>query len=327
MRGLRLHGAGDVRAETLPDPVLPPGGVLVDVEAAGVCAADRALLSGHHPWGELAYPFTPGHELLGRVRATDRADFPVGTRVTAEVMLPDGTCPACRRGRTNLCRGGAHLGSAQVPGAFAEQVALPATALVHAVPDSLPVEAAVLAEPAACALHAVRRGGVGPGDRVAVVGVGPVGALVVLAARREGASHVGVVCREGPAGDARRAQARRLLHAGPPEPEPDVVLECSGDPAAVDAALALAAPGGRVVLYGVYTEPSEVRADRVAELGELDVRGGHLAPGAFPDAVAALQEVPAGLVTALRPLADAATALGPAPRAAHEPRLKEVLVP
>ena len=326
MIALRLHGVGDLRREEVADPPLPPGGVRVAVEAAGVCAADRAMLSGHHPWGALPYPFTPGHELLGRVTASDRGDVAVGTRVTAEVMLPDGTCAACRRGRTNLCRGGAHLGSAAVPGAFAEQVALPASALLHAVGEDLPRSVAVLAEPAACALHAVRRGGVGPGDRVAVVGVGPVGALAVLAARREGAEHVGVVCRDGPAGDARREQARRLLDVGPPTAGPDVVLECSGDPAAVDAALALAAPGGRVVLYGVYTDPSVIRADRVAELGELDVRGGHLAPGAFPDAVAALRDVPPGLVTAVRPLADAATALSVA-RPAGEPRLKEVLVP
>ena len=304
----------------------------MDVEAAGVCAADRALLSGHHPWGSLTYPFTPGHELLGRVVASDRPDVAEGTRVTCEVMLPDGTCDRCRAGRTNLCRAGVHLGGVAVPGAFAEQVALPATAVVHAVPDALPREQAVLAEPAACALHAVRRGGVKPGDTVAVVGLGAVGALAVLAARREGAAHVGVVARPGPAGDARRALARELLDAGPPVEQPDVVLECSGDPAAVATALETVAPGGRVVLYGVYTEESRIRADLVAELGELDVRGGHLAPGAFPDAVAALGDVPPGLVTAVRPLADAALALGPWPPAREDgmpspPRLKEVLCP
>jgi L-iditol 2-dehydrogenase len=96
-----------------------------------------------------------------------------------------------------------HLGS-DVPGAFAERLALPANARVHAVPDALPTTAAVLAEPMACALHAVRRAGVRPGDRVAVAGLGGLGALAVHAARAEGAAHVTAVVRSDD--KARRAR-------------------------------------------------------------------------------------------------------------------------
>lgn len=130
MRAALLHGPGALSVEAVPDPVLPAGGLVVDVEAAGVCAADRMLWTGHHPWGVLAHPFTPGHELLGRVVASDRPDVPPGTRVTAEVMLPCGACAACGRAEEHLCPRGTHLGSG-VPGAFAEQVALPAAARVQ----------------------------------------------------------------------------------------------------------------------------------------------------------------------------------------------------
>lgn len=111
----------------------------------------------------------PGHELLGRVIGGER--FPAGTRVTAEVKLPCGSCEWCGRDERHLCPHGRHLGSG-IAGAFAERVALPHEAVVHAVPDALTTRQAVLAEPMACALHAVRRAGVRPGDRVAVAGLG-----------------------------------------------------------------------------------------------------------------------------------------------------------
>ena len=88
MRAVVAYGPGDFRVTEVDDPAGP---LVVDVEAAGVCAADRMLWSGRHPGGELSWPMTPGHELLGRVVLGDER-FPGGTRVTAEVKLPCGSC-------------------------------------------------------------------------------------------------------------------------------------------------------------------------------------------------------------------------------------------
>ncbi|PZS26924.1 MAG: hypothetical protein DLM59_17315, partial [Pseudonocardiales bacterium] len=104
----------------------------------------------------------------------------------------------------------------------------------------------------------------------------------------------------------------------------DVVVECSGDPAAARLALDLAVPGGTVVLYGVYRTPASIDLNQVAEFKELTVAGGHLAPGCFPDAISMLSWVDSGLiVTAVRLLDDFRGAL----EDSRHPRLKEVLLP
>lgn len=321
MRALVAHRPGDFRLADIPEPTVPAGGRLVAVEAAGVCAADRMLWRGDGPWPGLRWPCTPGHELVGR-------DVATGERLTAEVMVPCGRCIRCRADRSNLCPNGTHLGSG-VPGAFAERLALPAGARVHPVPDRLPTRAAVLAEPMACALHAVRRAGVRSGDTVAVLGVGAVGALALHAARAEGAGRVIAVTRS----TERSALAVELgadeavtADAAAPD-SADAVVECSGDPGAAALALTLAAPGGRICLYGVYRSPAHLDLNQIAEFKELTVTGGHLAPGCFPDAVRLLDTVAADrLVTAVRSLDGFRAALQP-PEPAGTPRVKEVLVP
>ena len=311
MRAVVAHGPGDFRLEQVDEPA---GGLLVDVEAAGVCAADRMLWTGRHPWGALAWPFTPGHELLGR--------DPTGRRVTAEVKVPCGTCPVCARGQEHLCPHGRHLGSG-FPGAFAERVALPTGARVHEVPDALTTEQAVLAEPMACALHAVRRAGVRPGDRVAVAGLGGLGALAVHAARAEGAAHVTAVVRS----DEKARLARELGYdAATQEPAGaayDTVLDVSGSVDAVAALLRAVRPGGRVGVYGVYSAPLPLDLNALAEFGELTVSGGHLAPGCFPEAIALLHLVDgARVVTGTHALERLTEALE-----AQQPRLKEIVRP
>jgi len=104
----------------------------------------------------------------------------------------------------------------------------------------------------------------------------------------------------------------------------DVVVECSGDPAAIRLALDLAVPGGTVVLYGIYRSPATVDLNQITEFKELTVIGAHLAPGCFPAAIAMLSGVDSDLlVTGVRLLDDFRSALEPA----THPRLKEVLIP
>ena len=317
MRAVVAHGPGDFRLSEVEEPACPAGGLLVQVEATGLCAADRMLWTGRHPWGELSWPFIPGHELLGRVI---EGGLPAGTRVTAEVKLPCGECPACVRGQDQLCPHGRHLGSG-IPGGFAERVALPAQARVHVVPAGLPTEQAVLAEPMACALHAVRRAGVREGDRVAVAGLGGLGALAVQAARAEGAAHVTAVVRS----DEKLALARDVGYddatTDPADAAYDVVVDVSGAVEAVEVLLRAVRPGGRVGVYGVYDRPLSLDLNALAEFGELQVSGGHLAPGCFPDAIALLDGVH-GVVTGTHTLAGLTAAFDPKPH-----RLKEIVVP
>ena len=320
MRAVVARGPGRFAVEQVEPP---DAGLVVEVEAAGVCAADRMLFTGRHPWGALDWPFTPGHELLGRVLATD-GRFPVGTRVTAEVKLPCGTCTACRRDEQHLCPRGAHLGGAQVPGAFAESLALPGNARVHAVPEALTTRQAVLAEPMACALHAVRRAGVRDGDRVAIAGLGGLGALAVHAARALGAAHITAVVRS----DEKRLLAGRLgydaVTTAPEDGGYDTALDVSGSVDAVEVLLRAVRAGGRVGVYGVYDRSLPLDLNRLAEFGELSVSGGHLAPGCFPEAVQLLDRVDGDVVvTGQHPLDRLVDALG----APDRPRLKEIVLP
>ena len=319
MRAVVAHGPGDFRLSQVQDPT---GGLVVEVEAGGVCAADRLLFTGRHPWGVLDWPFVPGHELLGRVVSSD-GRVPVGARITAEVMLPCGRCAACLRGQTHLCTDGRHLGSG-IPGAFAERLSLPADAVVHVVPDELTTRQAVLAEPMACALHAVRRAGVRPGDRVAVAGLGGLGALVVHAARAEGAEAVTAVVRTT---EKARLAARLGYDQATTDPTAgayDVVLDVSGSIDAVAVLLRAVRRGGRVGVYGVYDRPLLLDLNALAEFGELTVAGGHLAPGCFPAAIALLAGVDGDVVvTGSHPLDRLTDALV----APDRPRLKEIVLP
>lgn len=297
MKAFVAQGPGDFRFAELPTPH-PQEGALIRVEAAGVCGADRMIWHGDSPW-QLEFPFTPGHELLGRIEAIDsdtaaRWSLTVGDRVTAEVMVPCDECALCRRGRCNLCRRGRHLGSG-LPGAFAEYLVLPPPARVWRVPEQLSTVAGVLAEPVACAVHAVRRAEIGPGDAVAVAGLGAIGAAAVSVAAARGARVLAVVTSPEKAETALRLGAdRTVLRAGAAAGlleatdgcGVDAFLECSGSREAVQLGLDATMPGGRVLLYGVYREPATVDWNTVAEFKELDVRGGHLAPdGAFGEAL------------------------------------------
>ena len=315
MRAVVAYGPGDFRVGELDGATGP---LVVQVEAAGVCAADRMLWTGRHPWGELDWPFTPGHELLGRVVAGERA----GQRVTAEVKIPCALCAACARGQEHLCLNGVHLGS-DTPGAFAEQVALPAGVRLHGVPEELTTEQAVLAEPMACALHAVRRAGVQAGDRVAVAGLGGLGALAVHAARAEGASHVTAVVRSAVKARLAAALGYDAATQQPDDASYDVVLDVSGSVDAVAVLLRAVRPGGRAGVYGVYDRHLDLDLNAIAEFGEITVSGGHLAPGCFPEAIALLHGVDGDLVvTGSHPLDRIASALE-----APAPRLKEIVTP
>jgi len=337
------HGPGDFRFEEGHEPARDAGAV-IDVEAAGVCAADRMIWRGDGPWA-LEFPFTPGHEILGRVSwiddpSAERWGVGPGDRVTAEVMVPCRRCRACRAGRENLCRSGTHLGSG-LPGAFAERMALPPGAVVHQLPLALDAAAAALVEPAACATHAVRRATVEPGDAVAVAGIGAIGAcalgalggrarhvvaVVTSAARAELARHLGadaaVDLSAVPPGTAAATVAEASGGDGP-----DVFIDCSGSTDAVSLGLEVVAPGGRVVLDGVYRRRADVDLNTVAEHKELDVRGAHLAPGAFPEAIELLRTgaIDAhAIVTHRHPLDGVVAAVEAMPGGG---RLKAILVP
>ncbi|MFF2852003.1 alcohol dehydrogenase catalytic domain-containing protein [Streptomyces sp. NPDC058001] len=272
MKALRWYAARDLRWEEVPEPAGPrPHEAVVEVSWCGVCGTDlheflegpHMIREGPHPLTGAAPPLALGHELSGTVVALG-AEVPgiaVGDRVAADPCWRCGVCYWCVRGEYHLCPRGGSVGLAS-PGAFAERVTVPLAGLVR-LPDHVGDEMAALAEPLAVGLHAVSRAEVRPGDNVLVVGGGPIGVAVVLAARLAGAAGLYVseplaerraMLRDfgvTEAFDPGESDVRREVFVRTGRVGPDVVIDATGVPRLAAQAVATVRRGGRVVLAGV----------------------------------------------------------------------------
>lgn len=264
----------------------PPGrGEVIAVRSASICGSD---------FGYLAFgsTFVLGHELAGI-----RAD---GTPVAVEGLFGCGTCELCRQGRHNLCPTAiAGALGATADGGMAEHFRAPSEHLVP-LPAGLAVADGSLVEPASVAWHGVRLGDTGPDTRVAVVGGGAVGQMAAAAARAQGAAEVAVDARH----DHQRETAERLGASPSPAGLYEVVVEAAGTESSLARCAELVAPGGTIVVLGVFPGPLPLdfgsvflkEARIVPSLGYCSHAGGR----DMVDAARMLAEnpeIPAALVT------------------------------
>ncbi|MFE0751423.1 alcohol dehydrogenase catalytic domain-containing protein [Gordonia sp. NPDC058843] len=247
-------GAGGFAVEHLPDPVPGPGELVLRVAANGICGSDLSTA-----------PFLPagtimGHEFAGEVVGVgaDDADvthsFRIGDPVAAMPVIGCHRCRACLTGDVARCPSARTLGLGVLPGGLAEFVVVGAAESV--LLDGIdPVDGA-LVEPLAVGLHAVTRAAVRPGDRVLVLGAGPVG-LAALHWLSRGVA-IDPVCSDPSPG--RRAAALDLGATSVCTPDDlhghvgggfDVVVECVGKPGMIAAAIDAVATHGTVVIAGV----------------------------------------------------------------------------
>ena len=246
----------------LPMPVVPEGWALVKVAYNGICGTDLAILHGKHP--RASAPLIMGHEISGWVEQAGATGLAAGTLVVVEPLISCGQCRSCKNGLTHVCR---RLGlyGIDAPGGMAQYVALPPEVL-HAVPDGVDPRTATLAEPLAVAVHAVGRSAMMAGDTVAVYGAGPIGILVALVARQQGAAAV-VITEPSPwrrevaarlgftvvaAGSTMAATLAPLTdHEGA-----DTTFDCSAHPSVAAELAATTRVRGRIVVVGVYKAPT-----------------------------------------------------------------------
>lgn len=261
VRVARLAAPGRIGLHDEPEPVAGPGETLVRVGAVGLCGSDL------HWWTEgsigdavLAAPLVLGHEVAGTVADGPRA----GQAVALDPAVPCGRCEVCSSGHRNLCPQVVFAGHGTTDGGLRELVAWP-DAQVHALPDGMSAATASVLEPLGVAVHALDLAHVRLGSSVAVVGCGPIGLLLVQAARAAGATTVVAVEPLAHRRAAAQAYGADLVldpAALAPEgmfltgdglgaPGVDVVLEVVGNAAAVELAVRAARPGGRVVLVGI----------------------------------------------------------------------------
>jgi len=193
------HGLRDVRVEEVPEPQIEPGMVKIRVAWCGICGTDlHEYLAGPifvpteqhpHPLTNQGAPVILGHEFSGEVIEIGEGVTNVvsGDRVTVEPILSCGTCIPCKKGLYNVCDSIGFHGLSGGGGAFSK-VTMVNAGMVHKIPDDMSFEQAAIVEPTAVALHAVRQSQLNAGDTCVVFGTGPIGLLVIQAARVAGAS-------------------------------------------------------------------------------------------------------------------------------------------
>lgn len=295
-----------LRLAQVPDQAPRHGEVLVEVAWAGVCGSDlHAIDTG--AW-ITAWPAILGHEVCGRVVECPGGELVRGQALVADSRVSCGRCPGCARA-ANLCANLAWLGECR-PGGYQQRVVLPVSSVL-ALPGELPLDVAVLAEPLAVATHAVNRSRhAARGDlgNCLVLGAGPIGMMVCLAAAAIGAD-VHVVEPD----NRRRLLAAAILGSSvsdriDPDLEWRTVIDAAGYPTSLPDALGAVEHGGIVTVVSLPHTPVSLVPAELAE-HEVTVLGSSGFDQELPSAVADLAADPARY----RPLITEALGLAEAP--------------
>ncbi len=293
MREIVLEKPGSITVVGAESPRREPGQALVRLRAGGICGSDLAAYRGTSPL--VGYPLVLGHELLVDVLESPERPELEGRRAVIEPLVSCGYCRACRIGRYNCCANLKVLG-VQTGGGFRETNTVDVRRL-HPVPDGMPDESAVLAEPTTIAYHAVQRSQAEAGQVALVFGAGTVGLLIAqILARGRG-------CRVLVADlDSWRLGVAGSLGATPLPEDPvravveatggemaDVVFEATGSAACTRMTTDLVAHAGRIVLIG--WNQGAVAVDTVTLMRkEVDLLGSRNSAGAFPYVLRLLED-------------------------------------
>jgi threonine dehydrogenase-like Zn-dependent dehydrogenase len=266
MRAARVSEGRGLEVVEIARPVPGPGEALVRIDACGLCGSDlhfyrsRSMPPGH----------TPGHEMAGVLAAVGAnvSGLPEGLRVAVEPLRTCGECEPCRAGRDSQCRK-LRVHGVHIAGGFAEYVLVDSHRL-FALPQQLSASVAAMAEPAAVAIHGLRRGRLEKDQRVLIVGAGSVGLICLIAARQLGAGEVWITARHPHQAElARELGASRVLdeseasipalHQLGRETDFDLVVETVGGEAdTLVASAAALRPGGTISVLGVFMGKVEI---------------------------------------------------------------------
>lgn len=284
-----LRGPDRLACEAVDDPKAARGDLIVRVRAATVCGTDIRIFRGRKTAG-VRYPSILGHEFAGEIADTGgRPEYRLGDAVCVCPAIACGHCARCLRGHENICENLVAIGY-QLDGAFAEYIRIPSRAVengnVFRLPEGLEHERAALVEPLACVMNGQELAGVGMGDRVAILGSGPIGLLHVKLARLSGASRI-IVSDPNPmrreaalaAGadavvDPTSQDVRDAVRAATGGEGADRVIVAIGVPALADQALGLARPRGSVSLFAGFSVGEKATVDvNAIHYDELRVTG------------------------------------------------------
>ena len=289
MKACVIHGALDLRLEERTAPTLGDSEVKIRVRAGGICGSDLHYFA-HGRIGDFVIrePLIPGHEFAGEVAEIGASVSPLrpGDKVAIHPGRSCGRCRPCREGRPNLCQNVFYMGSASkfphMQGGFCEYVVVDQSQC-HLVSKELDLTLAAFAEPLSVALHAAQRAGNLMGQTVLISGAGPIGQLVLLAARRGGAAAITMTdLLEAPLAMARRLGADITIDVAKDTGALDaavhtnggfdVAFEVSGATAALNGAINAVRPGGTIVQVGsLPAGQSPVLANRIMAINPQSI--------------------------------------------------------
>jgi (R,R)-butanediol dehydrogenase / meso-butanediol dehydrogenase / diacetyl reductase len=312
--GVVYAGARTLRVEPVIAAAPGPGHVRIDVAYAGICGTDLHIYRGDMD-GRVGPPQVIGHEMSGRLAEVGGGvdGWQAGDSVTVMPLDWCGQCPACQAGHTHLCHR-LHFLGVDSAGAMQSSWTVPARALIR-LPDQLPLRDAALVEPVAVAVHDVRRAELQPGEKVLVVGGGPIGLLIAAVARCEGADLL--IIEPDP---YRRSLAGQLgfTACDPADPDATQILqgwsgpagaaaafEVSGAAAAIAVAVDALMVRGRMIQVAIHAVPREVDLHRFfwRELTLVGARLYHHEDFETAVALIAGGQIPTGaLITRIEPL-------------------------
>lgn len=331
MMAALFYEPNDVRYEKTPIPKLAPGELLIKVESALTCGTDVKCYRRGHPVLLKHFPSPFGHEFAGIVadicpKEGEDPRFQIGDRVVAANSAPCYQCFYCHKGQTNLCDNLDLLN-----GAYAEYIRVPAQIArynTYLIPDHLPFEVAAFSEPLAVCLHGLAQAHIKPGDHVAFMGLGPIGQLMVRAAKLKGAQVTAIARTERKLELAQNfgladqtvnlteiSESQLIRERFTQESRGfDVVIEAIGRPETWEKAVQLVRKGGTVNLFGGCPGGSSVTFDtRRLHYDEVKlVSSFHHTPTHFKAALellASLQIDPKALITDILPMGQFETAL------------------
>lgn len=278
MRQAVMTSPGTIEHREVPEPTAGLGEVLLRIKRIGICGSDVHVNHGKHPF--TPYPVVQGHEFSAVVEATGEGveHLEVGSKVTATPQVVCGECAPCKRGDYHICDD-LKVRGFQAPG-VAQDLFVTEVEKVVPLPETFTHEQGALVEPAAVAVHSTGRAGEMNGKNVVVLGAGPIGNLVaqmcracganalitdISAFRLEKAEECGIPATSNADAESLPDAAKRVYgDAGF-----DIVFDCAGAQATIDAAVESVNKGGTIMVVAVYGEKPRVD---MAVVGDRELR-------------------------------------------------------
>ena len=252
---------------TVDAPVASGDLALLKIQLAGICGTDLELVRGYYHFVGI-----PGHEFVAQV--ISGSTIWAGRRIVVDINFGCGRCSQCKSGSSHHCPKRKVLGIKHHPGAFAEQVVVPASNLL-AIPDTMEDRTAVFVEPLAAAMEILEQVRFSTSDRVLIIGAGRLGQLISQVLQRE-VKDVSICIRS----QTRKTQfdpSIRVVHCEEIEQEYDHVVECTGQPSGFELALKAVKPGGHLILKSTYASELAVDMSRIV-VNELKLIGSRCGP-------------------------------------------------